>query len=91
MAVRVRIPSPLRTYTGGVDSVDIDGDSDAAVLANLEAGHPGVTEQLREKDGSMRRFIKVYLNGDDIRFLDNLDSAVKDGDEIAIVPALAGG
>ena len=91
MAVRVRIPTPLRKFTGGQESVEVSGDSVAAVIDALEAGHPGLKERICESDGSVRRFVNIYVNGDDIRFLDNLASAIKEGDEISIVPAIAGG
>ncbi len=91
MSDRVRIPTPLRKFTGGQESVTVDGSSVAAVIESLETGHPGLKERICESDGSIRRFVNVYVNGDDIRFLDNLDSAVKDGDELSIVPAIAGG
>ena len=83
MAVLVRIPTPLRKFTGGQESVQVDGTSIAAVIENLDKNHPGLRERICEAN--------VYVNGDDIRFLDNLGSAVKDGDEISIVPAIAGG
>ncbi len=91
MAVRVRIPTPLRKFTGGQESVSVEGNSVAAIIDSLESGHPGLRERICEDDGSIRRFVNVYINGDDIRFLDNLESAVKDGDEVSIVPAIAGG
>ncbi|RMF25398.1 MAG: MoaD/ThiS family protein [Deltaproteobacteria bacterium] len=91
MAVQVRIPTPLRKFTGGQESVEVEGDSVAAVLEDLERKHPGIRARICEDNGSVRRFVNLYLNGDDIRFLENLDSAVKDGDEISIVPAIAGG
>jgi len=91
MAVLVRIPTPLRKFTGGQESVQVDGASIAAVIESLEKNHPGLRDRICEADGSVRRFVNVYVNGDDIRFLDNLGSAVKDGDEISIVPAIAGG
>ncbi len=91
MSVQVRIPTPLRKFTAGRDTVEADGSSIGAVLADLDAKHPGLRERICEADGSIRRFVNLYINGDDIRFLENLDSAVKDGDEISIVPAIAGG
>jgi molybdopterin synthase sulfur carrier subunit len=91
MAVQVRIPTPLRKFTGGQESVTVDGSSVASVIEDLESNHPGLKDRICEADGSIRRFVNVYVNGDDIRFLDNLDSAVKDGDELSIVPAIAGG
>jgi molybdopterin synthase sulfur carrier subunit len=91
MAVRVRIPTPLRKFTGGNESVEAEGATIAAVLAALDANHPGLKERICEADGTVRRFVNVYVNGDDIRFLDGTASAVKDGDEVSIVPAIAGG
>ena len=91
MAAQVRIPTPLRKYTGGKESVSVDGASIAAIIENLEKNHPGLKDRICEADGTVRRFVNLYVNGDDIRFLDNLESKVKDGDEISIVPAIAGG
>jgi molybdopterin synthase sulfur carrier subunit len=91
MAVQVRIPTPLRKFTGGKDAVNVAGSSIATVIENLESQHPGLKDRICEADGSVRRFVNLYINGDDIRFLDNLASPVKDGDEISIVPAIAGG
>ncbi len=91
MAVQVRIPTPLRKFTAGKDSVSAEGESVAKVIEDLEEKHPGLKARICEEDGSVRRFVNVYLNGDDIRFLDNLTSAVKNGDELSIVPAIAGG
>jgi molybdopterin synthase sulfur carrier subunit len=91
MSVQVRIPTPLRKFTGGRDTVDATGASIGAVLADLDANHPGLRERICEADGSVRRFVNLYINGDDIRFLENLSSPVKDGDEVSIVPAIAGG
>ena len=91
MAAQVRIPTPLRRYTGGKEAVSVEGASVSAIIENLEKNHPGLKERICEADGSVRRFVNLYVNGDDIRFLDNLNSKVKDGDEISIVPAIAGG
>lgn len=91
MAVRVRIPTPLRKYTGGKDAVPAEGSTIAAVLDDLEKSCPGLKERICDSDGAVRRFVNLYVNGDDIRFLDNLQSKVKDGDEVSIVPAIAGG
>lgn len=91
MSVQVRIPTPLRKFTGGRDTVEAEGSSIGAVLADLDAKHPGLRERICEADGSIRRFVNLYINGDDIRFLESLESPVKDGDEISIVPAIAGG
>jgi molybdopterin synthase sulfur carrier subunit len=91
MSVHVRIPTPLRKFTGGKDSVEASGATIAAILADLEKNHPGLRDRICETDGSVRRFVNLYVNGDDIRFLSNLTSPVKDGDEVSIVPAIAGG
>jgi molybdopterin synthase sulfur carrier subunit len=91
MAVRVRVPTPLRRFTAGSDEVSVEGDSVKAVIEDLERRHPGISQRLLDDAGGLRRFVNVYLNGDDIRFLQALDSKVKDGDDISIVPAIAGG
>jgi molybdopterin synthase sulfur carrier subunit len=91
MAIRVRVPTPLRRFTAGIDEVPANGDSVRAVIEDLEQRHPGMRERLLDDSGGLRRFVNIYLNGDDIRFLQQLDSKVKDGDDISIVPAIAGG
>ncbi len=91
MPVRVRVPTPLRRFTAGSDEVSASGDSIKAVLQDLDRRHPGISERLLDDKGELRRFVNVYLNGDDIRFLSQLESKVKDGDDISIVPAIAGG
>jgi molybdopterin synthase sulfur carrier subunit len=91
MTVQVRIPTPLRKFTDGQDTVEIEGDSIGAIITNLDGKYPGLKDRICDDDGTVRRFVNLYVNGDDIRFLDNLTSAVKDGDEISIVPAIAGG
>ncbi|HXD91089.1 MAG TPA: ubiquitin-like small modifier protein 1 [Candidatus Binataceae bacterium] len=91
MPVRVRVPTPLRRFTAGSDEVTASGESIKAVLQDLDRRHPGIGERLLDDKGELRRFVNVYLNGDDIRFLSQLESKVKDGDDISIVPAIAGG
>jgi molybdopterin synthase sulfur carrier subunit len=90
MAVTVRIPTPLRTLTGGADEVPANGGTVAEVIENLEANHPGMKDRLCDDKG-VRRFVNLYANDEDIRFLDNLETALKDGDTLSIVPAIAGG
>ena len=90
MAVEVRIPTILRTYTGGEKIVTASGDSLQAVVADLEASYPGIGERLLDASG-LRRFVNVYLNDEDVRFLSGLDTVVADGDSITILPAVAGG
>ena len=91
MAVRVRVPTPLRRFTAGVDEVTAEGDSIKDVIEDLERRHPGMVSACWTTKARLRRFVNVYLNGDDIRFLNQLSSKVKDGDDISIVPAIAGG
>ena len=91
MSVKVRIPTPLRRFTGGSEEVSVDGTTIGTVVDNLEKRYPGIKERLCDDQGRVRRFVNLYVNGDDIRFLDNLQSKVKDGDEVSIVPAIAGG
>ena len=90
MAITVRIPTPLRTLTGGADEVAIEGSTVGELIDNLEKKHPGLKERLCDEKG-VRRFVNIYQNEEDIRFLDSLDTAVKEGDSISIVPAIAGG
>ena len=91
MAVKVIVPAQLRQYTGEQSTVEVDGSNVNEVLTNLDAAHPGLRDRICEPDGRLRRFVNVFVNGDDIRALDGLDTGVKDGDEVGIVPAVAGG
>lgn len=91
MPIQVRIPTPLRKFTGGAESVTASGATVAAIVQDVESRHPGLKERICDDAGKVRRFVNVYVNGEDIRFLSSLDTAVKDGDEISIVPAIAGG
>jgi molybdopterin synthase sulfur carrier subunit len=91
MPVQVRIPTPLRKFTGGAEAVSASGATIAAIVQDVESRHPGLKERICDDAGKIRRFVNVYVNGDDIRFLNSLDTPVKDGDEISIVPAIAGG
>jgi molybdopterin synthase sulfur carrier subunit len=91
MAVQVRVPTPLRRFTAGAGEVQADGTSISQVIEDLERRHPGIRERLLDEKGDIRRFVNIYLNGDDIRFLQSLNSKVKDGDDVSIVPAIAGG
>ena len=91
MSVQVRVPTPLRRFTGGADEVSVSGATIASVVEDLEQHHPGIRERICDEEGKVRRFVNIFINGDDIRFLSNLETAVKDGDEVSIVPAIAGG
>jgi sulfur-carrier protein len=87
----VRIPTPLRKLTDGKEEVSAAGATVGEVLTNLEGNYPGLKARICEEDGSVKRFVNIFANDEDIRFLDNLDTPVKDGDEVSIVPAIAGG
>ena len=91
MSVTVRIPTPLRKLTGGADEVAIEGATIGEVIENLEVAHPGLKERLCDESGEIRRFVNVYLNDEDVRFINGRDTALKDGDDVSIVPAIAGG
>lgn len=86
----VRIPTPLRTLTGGEDQVQAAGDTVKDVIETLEKNHPGIRERLLDEKG-VRRFVNIYVGDEDIRFLDGLATTLKPSDEISIVPAIAGG
>ena len=94
MAVEVRIPTILRTYTDGEKAVSGEGSTLSELIENLEASHPGIKERLVEaKDGQsdLRRFVNVYLNDEDVRFLEGIATKLTDGDSVTILPAVAGG
>ena len=91
MSITVRIPSPLRRLTNGADKVQVDSKDLSGCIDDLEAQFPGLKERLTDEDGNLRHFVNVYVNGEDIRFIDDIRTKVQDGDEISIVPAVAGG
>jgi molybdopterin converting factor small subunit len=94
MPVEVRIPTILRTYTADQKSVEATGASLSALIDDLDANHPGIKDRLVEdKDGSvdLRRFVNVYVNDEDVRFLGGLEAPVSDGDQVVVLPAVAGG
>ncbi len=91
MPVKVRIPTPLRSLTNGEEEVTVEGKSIQEVIDNLETNFGGFKERLCDENGQIRRFINFYLNDEDIRFKDNQETTVNDGDQISIVPAIAGG
>ena len=90
MTTKVRIPAPLRTLTGGQDEVSASGATIAEVIEDLEKRHPGIKDRLLDAKG-VRRFINIYVGEEDVRFLEGLKTALKPGDQISIVPAIAGG
>ena len=90
MSIDIRIPTILRPYTKDQKSVQAVGANLGALIADLDANYPGIGERLLE-NGALRRFINVYINDEDVRFLGSLDAQVKDGDSVTILPAVAGG
>jgi molybdopterin synthase sulfur carrier subunit len=90
MAIEVRIPTILRTYTGGEKAVTAEGDSLSALIDDLEANHAGIKDRLIE-DGELRRFVNVYINDEDVRFIGGLEAQLSDGDQVVVLPAVAGG
>ncbi|QSR25481.1 molybdopterin synthase sulfur carrier subunit [Nocardioides aromaticivorans] len=94
MAIEVRIPTILRTYTGGEKAVDADGATLSALIDSLDANHPGIKDRLVEDKGNgveLRRFVNVYINDEDVRFIGSLEAELSDGDQVVILPAVAGG
>ena len=91
MSVVVKIPTPLRTLTGGEPQVEGNGDSLKVLIDNLEGDFTGIKERLCEENGDVRRFINIFVNDEDIRFQQGLETQLKDGDEVSIIPAIAGG
>ncbi len=91
MPVTVRIPTPLRRVTNGAEKVDVDGGTLQAVFDTLEEQYPGVKERICDEGGELRHFVNVYLNGEDIRYLQGLETVANSSDEVSIVPAVAGG
>jgi len=91
MSVKVRVPTPLMKLTNNQAEVSAEGATIADILNNLESQFAGIKERICEENGTPRRFINIYLNEEDIRFLDGEKTQIKDGDEISIIPAIAGG
>lgn len=91
MGVLVRIPTPLRKMTNGQDKVEVNESILSVMIDNLESEYPGFKERLIDENGELRYFVNIYLNGEDVRFLSGLSTDTKAGDEISIVPAVAGG
>jgi len=91
MAIDVRIPTILRSYTGGAKAVSGAGDTLADLLTDLDAKHPGLRGRLITPDGGLHRFVNIYVNDEDVRFLGSLDAKLNDGDTVTILPAVAGG
>ena len=91
MSIVVRIPAPLRSKAGGQRQIDLQAHKFVTLLDEMEAAYPGISQRLRREDGTLRRTLNLYVNGENIRFLQGLDTPLKDGDEVSIVPAIAGG
>lgn len=91
MAIRVRIPTPLRKLTGEKGEIEAMGANISELIEDIEKRHPGIKERIYDETGEIRRFINIYVNEEDIRFLDGNKTAVRDGDEVSIIPAIAGG
>jgi sulfur-carrier protein len=91
MAIEVKIPTILRTYTDGSKAVEANGDTLSALIDDLESNHPGLKSRLITDDGGLHRFVNIYVNDEDVRFTGSLDTALKDGDAVTILPAVAGG
>ena len=91
MSVSVRIPTILRTYTGGASEVDAQGATLAEVLEDLDASYPGIRARILDDQGALRRFVNVYVGNDDVRFLDALETKTPEGAQVSVIPAVAGG
>ena len=90
MVIEVRIPTILRTYTDGQKAVDAQGDNLAGLIEDLETNHPGIRERLIDGE-DLRRFVNVYINDEDVRFIGGLEAPLSDGDQVTVLPAVAGG
>lgn len=91
MPINVRIPPPLLPVTGGKSEVEATSSTIGSLLDELEANYPGMKERLCDEKGELRRFVNIYVNEEDIRFLDGKETKINDGDEVSIIPAIAGG
>jgi molybdopterin synthase sulfur carrier subunit len=91
MSVIVRIPTPLRAVTNGQDKASVEGETLTQVIDDLESQYTGIRERLCDESGNLRHFVNIYVNGEDVRFLEGLGTAISSGDEVSIVPAVAGG
>lgn len=91
MSVKVKIPTQLRSLTGGASEVTADGSDVKDVISDLERAHPGLEERILDESGDLRRFVNLYVNDEDVRFLDGLSTPIPDGALLSIIPAVAGG
>lgn len=91
MSISVRIPTPLRKVTNGAEKADVSGSTLNDLIGDLESQFPGIKARICDDSGELRNFVNVFVNGEDVRFLDGINTPTKEGDEISIVPAVAGG
>ena len=91
MSIEVRIPTILRTYTGGEKAVEATGDTLAGLIDDLDSRHAGIKDRLITPEGALHRFVNIYVNDEDVRFLGSLETPLKDGDSVTVLPAVAGG
>jgi MoaD family protein len=91
MAIKVLIPTPLQKFTQDRAEIECSGETINAMIDSLEATCPGIKSRICDEEGKLRRFLNIYVNSEDIRFLDGQNTGLKDGDEVSIVPAVAGG
>jgi molybdopterin converting factor small subunit len=91
MTASVRIPTILRSYTGGAKEVDADGSTLSELLESLDSAHPGLKGRVLDENGSLRRFVNIYVGDEDVRFVGGLEAPVADGAKVSIIPAVAGG
>jgi molybdopterin synthase sulfur carrier subunit len=91
MSISIRIPTTLRTLTGGESQVEVEATNVGEALAALEAAHPGFNDRLFDDDGSLRRFVNIFVADDDVRYLDGVDTPIPEGETLSIIPAVAGG
>jgi molybdopterin converting factor small subunit len=91
MSLKVIIPAPLRKYTSGAELVELEAGTVQELIEKLEGRFPGIRTSLCDDSGGLRRFINIYIDGEDVRFLENLKTTIRDGSEVAIVPAISGG
>lgn len=91
MSIKVRIPTPLQKHTNNQVEVNIDATNVKDLIENLEKNYPGIKGRICDEKGNLRRFVNIYINGEDVRFLQRDQTPLKDGDEVSIIPAIAGG
>ncbi|WBQ04257.1 ubiquitin-like small modifier protein 1 [Kribbella sp. CA-293567] len=91
MSVSVRVPTILRPYTQGVSEVSVEGSTLSEVLESLDSSYPGIRSRVLDESGELRRFVNIYVDNDDVRFSEGLQTPIKDGGQVSIIPAVAGG